>query len=74
MFITSYQRFLEHFDYGFINWNVTTQVGSPNQYYQPNPSMFLFSNSYALHRQDSFVVSNDFKFASLGIIASLKIL
>lgn len=61
MFMTSYQKFLENFDYGYINWNTAMQLPSQN----PSP-LLLFNNCYALHRKDQFAISNNFNFVSLA--------
>jgi len=59
MFLTSYQKFLENFDYGYINWNTAMPL--------PNQPQLLFNNCYAIHRKDQFAISNNFSFVSLCI-------
>ena len=66
MFLTSYQKFLENFDYGYFNWKVTTPIAAQNMNYQQGIEPTLFNNCYAVHRKDTLVVSNDMKFSSLG--------
>ena len=66
MFITSYKRFLEYFDYGYINWKANTPLSTQISNLQPGFEQFLFNNCYALHRKDRFVVSTNFEFASLS--------
>lgn len=70
MFITSYKRFLENFDYAYLNWKTTTPISNQTPNSQTGVEQLLFNNSYVLHRKDQFVVSNNFRFVSLGSITT----
>ncbi len=67
MFITIFEKLLLYFDQAFINWNTSASLNAKLQQGEIKCGE-LFQNITAIHRADSFVLTSDSQFASIGIL------